>query len=163
MLLSLPGDVKKLADNGRTRNHATQGQTIMKSNDLYSTAHLFVAAVRVLDHREGAPPSIASVCRMLDYSDEKGSFLLNRFKEQGIVDTVKSGFNDRIVVGNHLAIEELPRDTEESRLEQELKKFRKGKDVMKEKVASIKAQQDQKKQDLFAEIEKKLKQKMEKK
>jgi hypothetical protein len=31
---------------------------------------------------------------------------------------------------------------------------------MKEKVASIKAQQDQKKQDLFAEIEKKLKQKM---
>jgi hypothetical protein len=34
---------------------------------------------------------------------------------------------------------------------------------MKEKVASIKAQQDQKKQDLFAEIEKKLKQKMEKK
>ena len=64
---------------------------------------------------------------------------------------------------NHLAIEDLPRDTEESRLEQELKKFRKGKDVMKEKVASIKAQQDQKKHDLFAEIEKKLKQKMEKK
>ena len=57
----------------------------------------------------------------------------------------------------------LPRDTEESRLEQELKKFKQGKDTMKEKVASIKAQQDQKKQDLFAEIEKKLKQKMEKK
>ena len=34
---------------------------------------------------------------------------------------------------------------------------------MKEKVASIKAQQDQKKHDLFAEIEKKLKQKIEKK
>jgi hypothetical protein len=163
MLLSLPGDVKKLAANGRPHNHAKQGLTIMKPNDLYSTAHLFVAAVRVLDHREGAPPAIESVCRLLDYSEEKGSYLLNRFKEQGIVDTVKSGFNDRIVVGNHLAIEELPRDTEESRLEQELKKFKKGRDVMKEKVASIKAQHDQKKQDLFAEIEKKLKQKMEKK
>jgi hypothetical protein len=34
---------------------------------------------------------------------------------------------------------------------------------MKAKVASIKAQQDQKKQDLFAEIEKKLKQKMDRK
>jgi hypothetical protein len=135
----------------------------MKPNDLYSAAHLFVAAVRVLDHREGAPPAIASVCRLLDYSDEKGSFLLNRFREHGIVDTVKSGFDNRIVVGNHLAIEELPRDTEETRLEQELKKFKKGKDVMKDKVASIKAQQDQKKHDLFAEIEKKLKQKMEKK
>jgi hypothetical protein len=135
----------------------------MKPNDLYSTAHLFVAAVRVLDHQEGAPPAIASVCRLLDFSNEKGSYLLNRFKENGIVDTVKSGFNDRIVVGNHLAIEDLPRDTEETRLEQELKKFKKGKDVMKDKVASIKAQQDQKKQNLFADIEKKLKQKMEKK
>ena len=135
----------------------------MKPTDLYTTAHLFVAAVRVLDYRDGAPPALEAVCRLLDYSDEKGNYLLNRLKEQGIVDTVKSGFNDRIVVGNHLTIEELPRDTEESRLEQELKKFKKGKDAMQEKVASIKAQQDQKKQDLFAEIEKKLKQKMDKK
>ena len=135
----------------------------MKPTDLYTTAHLFVAAVRVLDHQDGAPPSLEAVCRLLDYSDEKGSYLLNRFKELAIVDTVKSGFNDRIVVGNHLAIEDLPRDTEESRLEQELKKFKQGKDVMQGKVASIKAQQDQKKQDLFAEIEKKLKQKIDKK
>jgi hypothetical protein len=48
---------------------------------------------------------------LLDYSDEKGSYLLNRFKEHGIVDTVKSGFNDRIVVADHLAIEGLPRGT----------------------------------------------------
>lgn len=135
----------------------------MKANDLYTTAHLFVAAVRVLDHRDGAPPSLEAVCRLLDYSDEKGSFLLNRLKEPGIVDTVQSGFNDRIVVGNHLAIEELPRDYEESRLEQELKKFKQGRDAMQAKVASIKAQQDRKKQDLFAEIEKKLKQKMDRK
>jgi hypothetical protein len=135
----------------------------MKPNDVYTTAHLFVAAVRVLDHRDGAPPSLEAVCRLLDYSDEKGNYLLNRLKEPGIVDTVKSGFNDRIVVGNHLAIEELPRDNEESRLEQELKKFQKGRDAMQEKVASIKAQQDQKKQDLFAQIEKQLKAKMEKK
>jgi hypothetical protein len=135
----------------------------MKANDLYSTAHLFVAAIRVLDHKEGVPPALEAICRLLDYSDEKGSYLFNRLRDQGIVDTVKSGFNDRIIVGNHLAIEELPRDIEESRLEQELKKFKKGRDAMQEKVASIKAQQDQKKQDLFADIEKKLKQKMEKK
>ena len=135
----------------------------MKPNDLYTTAHLFVAAVRVLDHQESAPPSLEAVCRLLDCSEEKGSYLLNRLKELAIVDTVKSGFNDRIVVADHLAIENLPREVEESRLEQELKKFKQGKDVMKEKVASIKAKQDQKKQDLFAEIEKKLKQKMEKK
>lgn len=160
MLLSLSVDVKKLDLN---RDAGKRELTTMKMNDLYTTAHLFVAAVRVLDHQEGAPPSLAAVCRMLDYSDEKGSYLLNRLKELAIVDTVKSGFEVRLVVGDHLAIENLPRNTEESRLEQELKKFKQGKDVMQEKVASIKAQQAQKKQDLFAEIEKKLKHKMEKK
>jgi hypothetical protein len=132
----------------------------MKPSDLYSTAHRFVAAVRVLDHQNGAPPALDAVCRLLSYSDEQGSYLLNRFKEAGIVDTVKSGFSDRIVVGNHLAIEDLPRDVEESRLELELKRFKKGKDAMQEKVATIKAQQTQKKQSLFAEIEKQLKQKL---
>jgi DNA-binding Lrp family transcriptional regulator len=163
MLLCLPGDVKKLAGFGLPMERDSQGSNRMKSNDLYTTAHLFVAAVRVLDHQDGAPPALETLCRLLNYSEEKGSYLLNRLKDLGIIDTVKSGFNDRIVVGNHLAIEELPRDIEESRLEQELKKFKKGKDAMQEKVATIKAQQDQKKQDLFAEIEKKLKQKMEKK
>lgn len=132
----------------------------MMSNDMYTTAHLFVAAVRLLDYQDGTPPALESVCRQLNFSEEKGSYLLNRLKELGIVGTVKSGFNDRIVVANHMAIEDLPRDAQESRLEQELKKFKKGKNVMEEKVASIKAQQDQKKQDLFAEIEKKLKNKM---
>ncbi len=132
----------------------------MTSNDMYTTAHLFVAAVRILDYQDGAPPALESICRLLHFSEEKGSYLLNRLKELGIVDTVKSGFSDRIVVANHLAVEDLPRDAEESRLEQELKKFKKGKNAMEEKVASIKAQADQKKQDLFAEIEKKLKKKI---
>lgn len=132
---------------------------MMKPNDLYTTAHLFVSAVRLLDYQDGAPPALSAVCRQLDYSEEKGGYLLNRFRELGILDTVKSGFDDRIVVADHLAIEQLPRDVEESRLAQELKKFRAGKNTMEEKVASIKAQQDQKKQDLFAEIEKKMKQK----
>jgi hypothetical protein len=120
-------------------------------------AHLFVSAVRVLDHKEKTPPSLETVSLLIGCSDEKGSYLLNRLMELGIVETVKSGFNDRIVVADHLAIEDLPRDKEESRLEQELRKFKSGKNVIEEKVASIKAQQDQKKQDLFAEIEKKLK------
>jgi len=132
----------------------------MNPESLYSTAHLFVAAIRILDHRDGAPPELTAVCQQLDFSDEKGSYLLNRLKVLGIVDTVKSGFNNRIVVADHLAIEDLPRNVEESRLEQELKKFQKGKNVLEEKVASIKAQQNQKKQDLFAEIEKKMKKKM---
>lgn len=133
------------------------------SENLYATAHLFAAAVRVLEHRDGTPPALEAVCRLLNFSEEKGGFLLNRLKELGIVDTVQSGFNDRIVVADYLVIEDLPRDSEESRLEQELKRFKKGKNAMEEKVASIKAQQNQKKQDLFAEIEKKLKEKMDKK
>lgn len=134
----------------------------MKPVDLYTTAHRFVAAVRVLDHLNDAPPALDAVCRLMHYSDEQGSYLLNRFKEAGIVDTVKSGFSDRIVVGDHLAIERLPREMEASRLELELKRFKAGKDAMQAKVESIKAQQSQKKQTLFASIEKQLKEKIDK-
>jgi hypothetical protein len=77
-------------------------------------------------YRDGAPPELTAVCQQLNFSDEKGSYLLNRLKVLGIVDTVKSGFSDRIVVADHLAIEDLPRNVEESRLEQELKKFQTG-------------------------------------
>ncbi|MDL2321864.1 hypothetical protein LJC47_05910 [Desulfosarcina sp. OttesenSCG-928-B08] len=133
-----------------------------KPSDLYTMAHVFVSAVRVLDYQDGAPPSLSAICRLLDHSEEKGGYLLSQLREAGIVDVVKSGFEDRIVVADHLAIERLPKAAEESRLAQELKKFKAGKSQMEDKVASIKAQQDQKKQDLFAEIEKKLKQKMEK-
>lgn len=135
----------------------------MKPSDLYSMAHVFVSAIRVLDHKEGAPPSLSDLCELLGFSDEKGNYLLNRLKDLGIVDTVKSGFSNRIVIADHLAIENLPRDQEESRLEKELKKFKEGKDTMKDKVASIKAQQDQKKQELFADIQKKLKEKIKEK
>ena len=113
--------------------------------------------------RDGAPPSIASVCRLLDYSDEKGSYLLNRFKEQGIVDTVKSGFNDRIVVGNHLAIEDLPRDTRREPPGAGVKEIQKRQRRHEREGGVHQGPAGQKKQDLFAEIEKKLKQKMEKK
>lgn len=164
MLLSLPIDVNNgrrkpiRIRHGPSRNGHTLPMT--KKNDLYATAHLFVSAVRILDYQEGAPPSLEAVCRQLGYSEEKGGYLLNRLREFGVVDIVKSGFNDRIVVADHLVIEQLPRDEEESRLAQELKKFKAEKNKMEEKVASIKAQQDQKKQDRFAEIEKTLKQKM---
>ncbi|MDL2329379.1 hypothetical protein LJC71_06490 [Desulfosarcina sp. OttesenSCG-928-A07] len=132
-----------------------------KPNDLYTMAHVFVSAVRILEYRDGVPPSLAAVCRLLDYSSEKGGYLLARLLDLGILTLLKSGFNDRIGVADHLAIENLPRDTEETRLSRELKKFKAEKQVMEDKVAAIKAQQDQKKQDRFAEIEKKLKQKIE--
>lgn len=40
---------------------------------LYESAHLFVAAVRLLTHKDQSPPDIDQVCDMLSLSQERGA------------------------------------------------------------------------------------------
>jgi hypothetical protein len=62
-----------------------------------------------------------------------------------------------------LKIEEIPRQEDESKLAEELKKFQESQKGLSQKIENIQAEQAQKKKDLFAEMEKKLKQELDKK
>ena len=62
-----------------------------------------------------------------------------------------------------LKIEELPRDDDKSKLEEELKKFQESQKGLSQKIESIQTEQAEKKKNLFAEMEKKLKQEIDKK
>ena len=137
----------------------------METKDPYSQAHLVVAAIRVLEHRQSAPPSIEEVCRTLEYTLEQGYMICRKLKELDIIDIVEGNFGTRLSVKNHLAIEEIPRGIQESHLDKELKAFQTTrKERTKEmEVQSFKAKQEEKKKALFAEIEKKLKGNLEKK
>jgi len=134
-----------------------------KSNDLYSNAHLFVAAIRVCEHRNSAPPSLAEICRTLSFSLEKGNFLCRKLKEMKIIEVVEGSFGDRLFIRDHLNLEDIPRGEEDSRLEEELKKFQDTQKAFSQKIESFRSQQVQKKKDLFAEMEKKLKEELAKK
>jgi hypothetical protein len=135
----------------------------MQNADLYSNAHLVVAAIRVLAHQKNTPPSIEDVCQTLSFSLEQGNFICNKLEEMQIIEIVEGSYGTRLFIKNHLKIEDIPRGDKVSGLEEELKKFQSSRKDFTEKIESFQAKQAKKQKDLFAELEKKLKQKTDKK
>lgn len=129
----------------------------MESKNLYNEGHLFVAAVRVLTHRKGAPPDIEQISELLGFSSEQGGYISRRLREAGIVEQLEGAFGERWAVADHVKLEELPREIDSSQMDQALKKFQAERTKIAQKVEMLKEQRSQKKKDLFAEIEKKLK------
>ncbi|MGD9045388.1 MAG: hypothetical protein PVG06_16870 [Desulfobacterales bacterium] len=134
-----------------------------KNKDLYTDAHLLISAIRVCEHQNKTPPTVEDICRILSMSIEHSSYLCRKLKQLGIIDVVKGSYGDRLFVRDFLKIEEIPRGENESRLEEELKKFRESQKGLTQKIESIQTQQAEKKKSLFAEMEKKLKQELDKK
>ncbi|RPJ72064.1 MAG: hypothetical protein EHM15_09935 [Desulfobacteraceae bacterium] len=132
--------------------------------DLYSESHLFVAAIRVHEHLHGVPPTLDEISRMLNFSGEKAGFVSRRLAELGIVEAVVQGsFGARFFIRDHRKLEEIPRGETGPRLEDEVKKFQDLQKGIARRVESIQAEQLGKKKNLFAEMEKKLKEEIEKK
>lgn len=129
----------------------------MSKNDLYSQAHLIVSAIRILTHQNPAPPSVEQVCKCLNMTVEQAGIVLRRLEKVGAVKTVEGAFGARLAIKDHLAIEEIPKQESESRLDQELKKFKDQRKNIEKKIDAIKADHDKKQKDLFAELEKKIK------
>ncbi|MGD8741738.1 MAG: hypothetical protein PVG34_15580 [Desulfobacterales bacterium] len=134
-----------------------------KNKNLYTTAHLFVSAIRVWEYQNDTPPALEEISQMLAMSIERSSYICRKLEEMGIVDNVEGSFGNRLFIRDHLKIEKIPREDDENKMEQELKKFQESQKGLSQKIESIQAKQAQKKKDLFAEMEKKLKQELDKK
>lgn len=129
----------------------------------YDEAHLFVAAIRVETHRKKGPPSLGDVCSLVGISREVGHNICRRLKKLGAIDTVEDPFSIKLMVVDHLQLEEIPRQEEEKNsLSDELKAFSAKKKDMDRKVADIKKQLESKKKDMFADIEARLKKELDK-
>lgn len=129
----------------------------MKSEDFYSQAHLITAAIRVLEHRHTTPPSVEQMCETLEFSLEQGHRICNRLKEMKIIDIAAGAFGTKLFVGDHLKIEEIPRGETGSSMQEELRKFQDSQKGLEKKVEAIRAEQEEKKKSLFADIEKQFK------
>ena len=134
-----------------------------EEKDLYSQAHLLVAAIRVFEHNRSRPPAIEELCQTINFSIEKGNFICRKLEELEIIEAVEGSYGTRLFVRDHLKIEDIPRGEPDSGFEDELKKFQDDRKAFTQKIKSFQAQQKQKKEDLFAEMEKKLKQELDKK
>lgn len=129
----------------------------MKGKGFYSDAHLVVAAIRILEHQKFASPSIDEVCRTISFSLEQGNFVCRKLNEMNIIDVVEGAFGTKLFIKDHLLLEEIPQGAIEDNLEKELKQFQNAKKDYIQKIELFKSEQEKKKKNLFAELEKKFK------
>ncbi|KPJ75567.1 MAG: hypothetical protein AMJ54_14610 [Deltaproteobacteria bacterium SG8_13] len=134
----------------------------MKKTDLYSHAHAFIAGIRVCEFRKAGQPTVDDVCNLLSMSTEQGHHICNKLAELDVIECVEGAFGIRVFIRDHLKLEEIPRGETGSSMEDELKKFQDSKKEFSKKIESIQAAQAEKKKSLFAEVEKKLKEQMDK-
>ncbi len=133
---------------------------VMSQKSFYGDAHLVVAAIRVLEHTEKKPPSVDEVCQTLSISVEQGNLLCNKLHETGAIELTEGAYGTRLFIRDHLKLEEIPKDLEDSDIGEEIEKFKSSKKDMEEKIESIKTEQAEKQKKLFSDIEEKLKKSM---
>jgi len=134
----------------------------MKDTNFYGNAHLVVAAIRVLEHEKTRPPSIDEVCGALSVSLELGHMLCRKLQDMDIIEVLEGSYGTRLFIRDHLKLEDIPKESTEPGLEAAIRQFQDSRKEMAEKVASIQADQAEKKKNLFAELEKKLKENIDK-
>lgn len=127
--------------------------------DLYSRSQLVMAAIRLHEHRQEAPPTVEEICKALAFSPDHGYRLCQKLSDAGVLKLVEGVFGTRYTIGDHLLAEDLPREETAGGIQDELAKFQESRKTIDSRVQSFKEKQDQSQKDLFAELEKKLKMK----
>lgn len=88
-----------------------------------SQGHLLVAAVRVLAHKTGRPPSVEEAAELLGWSRELTGHLSRLLEAQGILQALTSPFDVRLEVADYLALEKLPVEDNGPALRDEVEAF----------------------------------------
>jgi len=128
----------------------------MTKFSLYDQGHLFVAAIRILAHQRKTAPVLADVCRMLGLTEEAAGLICRRLASAGVIETVTAAYDGRLVILDHLKLEQLPKTDQQPALQDEIEQFCSRREQLKDKVEAMRAQQKEKRKDLFADIENKL-------
>ncbi len=123
---------------------------------LYQQGHLVVAAIRVLTHRDGVPPSVAAVAAMLHFSAEQANRLCAKLHAMGVIELVEGGFGTRLFVRDHAALETVAAQDQAPAFADAIKQFQEERKALTRKVDAIQAEQAEKKKALYAELEKQL-------
>jgi len=131
--------------------------------DPYREAHLYVGAIRVLEHQKHTAPAIDDLCPVLRVSSEEAHAVCRRLNKAGIVELVEDPFTVKVTVADHLLIENLPRqEQDKGGLAKELEQFMNKKKDLDKKVETLQADLERKKKAMFSDLEEKLKKSMKK-
>jgi DNA-binding transcriptional regulator YhcF (GntR family) len=125
----------------------------------YQTAHLIVAAIRVLEHRDGHPPSVEAMGQLLTASVEQVHRLCRKLEQQGIVEMTSGAFGIRVFISDHKAIEQLPDDSPKSGMGDELARFKQEQQGRNKTIEDLKQKEEARRKELFRQIEQQFKKK----
>lgn len=128
-----------------------------KTVTFYDEAHLFVAAVRVLTYQKGVPPSVEEVASLVSHSVEWGRSIGKRLKELGIIHIAEAQYGAKVFIEDHLRLEASPREKRDTGLGAEVEAFKKRQEAFGKKIEGLQAEAEKRKKDLFAELERQLK------
>jgi hypothetical protein len=122
-------------------------------------APLVVAAVRVLGHRAGRPAAVEEIAELLGWSKELAGHLVRAIEAHGIVRTIKSPFDVRVEVADHLKIETLPVEDTGPGLQDEVEEFHERFKKKQEELQNLfdAGEHEKKKKDRLAGLDKELK------
>jgi hypothetical protein len=123
----------------------------------YGKSHLIVATIRLLEYKDGSPPTIENISSLLSISLEEVNRLCRKLKDLQIIDMVETLDDVRAYIRDHQKLEEIPFEDDVSSIESELMKFKKSREEQKKKIETIQAEHAEKKKKLHEELEKKLK------
>ncbi|HPV28111.1 MAG TPA: hypothetical protein PKW48_00670 [Deltaproteobacteria bacterium] len=128
----------------------------MMFRDLYQGAHLFVAGIRVHEHLHGRPPTLAGLAQILKVSEEELSLVARKLSDEKIVTEVVSGSECRYGIGDHMRIEDLPRQAQAPSIVDEITQFQSRQESkLKEIEKTLGDSRDKKR--VFSDLEKALK------
>lgn len=134
----------------------------MDKASLYYRSHVVAAAVWLLNHKRGAPPTVADVARETGFPLEEAQVLVNGMKKTGVLSVVESGAEDRLFVSDPAPMEELPKKRTGANMEKDLERFAAQKAEEMKKIESLAKGEGQRKKDLFEAINRQLKENMKK-
>jgi hypothetical protein len=129
----------------------------MDKKDLYQSAHLVVAAIRILEYRDNMPPDIESLRKTLNFSLEECHFLCRKLHQMGIIDIVEGSFGAKLFIKDHLELENIPKTQKDTHFQEDIDRFMSSKKDYSKEIEAIKANQEKKQKELFARIDEKLK------
>lgn len=123
---------------------------------LYFQAHLFAAAVRILEHRHTRPPSLREISELLNLSTEETARISRRLEELGVIASTQSGAEIRFSIQDHLLIEQIPKESKSPAMMEEIMRVKAEKEAKLSKLEGL-LKKGPAKPDLFAELDKALK------
>lgn len=99
--------------------------------------HLLVAAVRVLSHRRGSPPTVEAVAELLELPPESVRMKTVLLHDLGALALVDSAFEHHLEVRDHARLEELTPDADHTGMDEALADFDRRKEEEQERMARL--------------------------